>query len=67
MGEAPRERHREQGAEPDHEQRQAEVADADSDVGGDPRNARGEAPGHAAVHREHDRRPASRTANDGSG
>ena len=59
--------HGEQGADPRHEQCDPEMADVDTDVRRDPRNASGEAAGHASVHCEHRRRPAPRTPDVGSG
>ena len=58
MGETARERHREQGTDPRHEQRETEVADVDPDVRCYPRNPRGKAPEYAPVNCEHDRSPA---------
>ena len=65
--ETAREGHGEQGADPRHEQRDREMANADTDVRRDPRNAGREAAGDASVHREHRRRRASRTPYGRSG
>ena len=67
VGETARERHRKQGAEPGHEQREPELADLDSDVRGDPRNAGDEAPDDAPVQREDDRGRAARATTFGEG
>jgi hypothetical protein len=67
VGETAREGHGEQGADPRHEQRDPEMANADADVRRDPRNAGREAAGDAPVHREHRGRPASRARDGGRG
>ncbi len=67
VGETTRERHRKQGAEPWHEQREPELADLDSDVRGDPRNAGDEAPDDAPVKREDERGCAASATNVGGG
>jgi len=67
MGETARERHRNQRSDSRHEQCEAELADLDSDVRGDPRNAGDEAPDDAAVKREDERGCAPSAANVGEG
>ena len=62
MGEATRERHRQQRADSGHQQREPEVAHAHTHVRSDPRNPGSEAPHHAPVHREHHRSRASRAS-----
>ena len=67
VGETARERHGEQRPDPQHEQREPELADLDSDVRGDPRDPGDEAPDDAPVNREDKRGCAAGATNVGDG